>query len=186
MQIVRTSIIVLLLMIMANQAIAGSVRIEPPSSLFSLSVRIKDSPQDGSDPLTPDKRGIYTFEFGPKLFERSPYIRRIFVLTWTPLSEHIPARGVQPFSLEIPVLLRSWRVDDEYTIRTDGFQGIGDRWLSKYELMTNPEEQWLRLIASLQISDHYSQRIRPTVPEAGRALNTAIDSLIPTSNDADS
>lgn len=172
----RTCCFVLLLLLAPFSAAAGTVTIENASRQFSLSVRVKDNPQDGSTPLT-GNGGVFETQFSASDFQRSAYARRIFVLTWTPLEADKPATGVRPFTLELPVLLRAWRVDDRYTIRADAFEGIGNRWLTYYEQMTNAEDQWIRLFASLQQADHYSHRIRPTVPEVRRAVNTAVDGL---------
>ena len=167
----------LLLILTTMSAMAGSVSIIPASAAFSLTVKVKNSPQGTVKPLSADNNGNFIFSFGAATFDSAPYVRRIFVLTWTPNEENNPARGVREFSIELPILLRSWRIEDEYTIRAGSFDGIGNRWLSDYEQMTNPEDQWVRFFASAQMADHYWHRIRPTVPESARALNTAIDGL---------
>lgn len=167
----------LLLLLMTTSVMAGSVIIKPASAVFSLTAKIKDSAQGADTPLSADDNGNFTYRFGPETFRSNPYAKRILVLTWTPKEPDKPARGVRPFSIELPILLRAWRLDDEYIIRAGGFDGIGERWLSNYEQMTNPEDQWIRFFASAQMADHYWHRIRPTVPESARSLNTAIEGL---------
>jgi hypothetical protein len=161
---------------LCSSSFAGVVRIETEAKYFTVRVSVKKSAQGAKVPL-PQTDGVYELLFGEPDFEQSAYARRILVLTWTPKETDKPATGVNPFTLELPVLLRQWRLDDEYTMQVGGFEGIGQRFLSRYEEMTTPGDQWLRLFASLHQADHYAQRIRPDVPEAGRALNTAIDGL---------
>jgi hypothetical protein len=165
-----------LCLFLCSNAFAGVVRIETEAKYFTVNVSVKKSVQGSKVPLA-QTDGVFELKFGASDFEQSAYARRILVFTWTPKETDKPATGVSPFTLELPILLRHWRVDDEYTMQVGSFEGIGQRFLSRYEEMTTPGDQWLRLFASLHQADHYAQRIRPNVPEAGRALNTAIDGL---------
>lgn len=172
----RRFVLLSALLLICSNAFAGVVRIETAAKYFDVNVSVKNTAQ-GARIQLPQMDGVFQLMFGPQDFENAAYARRILVLTWTPKENNKPATGVSSFTLELPILLRGWRTDDEYTMRVGGFEGIGQRFLSRYEEMTTLDDQWLRLFASLHQADHYSQRIRPNVPEAGRALNTAVDGL---------
>ncbi len=174
----RLIITLFLVGILHGSATAGQVRITPVGEAFDLAVSVKSTRFDQTTPVPADADGVFVFSFDQGLFGQSAYVERIFVLTWTPRAPDSPATGVRVFSVELPVLLRFWKVDDIYPIKAWPFDGIGDAKMAELEDLTNPEDQWRKLFASLQQADHYAHRVRPTTGEARRAFNTAVDALV--------
>jgi len=162
----------------ASPAFCGEIKFEPEKNDFELSVNVRDTPFDDGEALAKDGEGNFVFEVTQDLFRTSGYSEKIFTLQWTPLQPDHPARGVKSFSLDLPVVLRAWTMQRNILIKSGAFAGISLDRLNLYERLSNPQEQWLKFFASLQQFDHFSHRVRPTLPEARRALNTAVDGLV--------
>jgi hypothetical protein len=164
--------------------LAAEVRIEQHGNQFDLTVSVKNGPQDPPRPVQKNQSGTFVFQIAQTMFAESAYVDRVFVLKWSPREVDKPALGAKPFSLEIPVTLRSWQTDD-ILIEAWPFDGIGNGKLTEYERLSNPGDQWRKLTASLQQASHYSHRVRPTTPEARRAYNSAVDALVAIANEVD-
>ncbi|WP_156907370.1 hypothetical protein [Thalassobaculum salexigens] len=156
---------------------AGTVRIVPKGEHFSLTVSVKDNQFSESTLIRRNDDGVFIYEFTEELFSDTAYEERIFVLTWSPKTENIPATGVQPISLEVPVLLRAWELTENYIIDAWPLDGIGNEQMTEYELITDSEGQWRKYFASWHQADHFIRRLRPTVGQARRALNTSVEGL---------
>jgi hypothetical protein len=161
----------------AIPAHAGRIVIEPKGDDFTVSVAIKNELFATLTPLQKAPDGTFSFDFDASAFADSAYAFRVIVINWKRNADNKPVTGVRDFELEIPVILRKWHVNDIYRIPAWSFDGIGERKLSEYEGLLNPEDQWRKLFASLQQADHYSHRVRPTAPETRRAYSTAIKAL---------
>lgn len=172
-----TRLAALLLLVFTNApARAGTVEFKVDTQDFDVSVEVRDGPMSASEPLAAGS-GTFTYTFDASAFKVSAYARRVFVIEWTPKEADKPALDLKPFVLELPILLRSWRVADKYEIPLSGFKGANNLWLGRYENMTNSGDQWTRAFASLQQAAYLSDAIRPTIPQVSRALNTAVDAL---------
>lgn len=162
----------------ACAAQAGEVKLVPDGSDFKVSVSVKETSFDTEQPLTAGADGSFSYPFGPETFAKSAYAERIFVITWAPLVADKPAKGVREFSIELPILLRSWRADEVYVVKMPTFTTINGAALTSLEQLSNPGDQWKKFFVSMQQSDHYSHRIRVTSPEAKRSLRTAINGFV--------
>ena len=157
---------------------AGEVRLMPEGKDFTVSVAVKTSPFDPERKLAEGPDGNFSYAFDASSFADSAYLERIFVVTWTPVVADKPAKGVQPFSMELPILLRAWRSDQVYVLKMPTFDAINGETLERLEQLSNPGDLWRKFFASMQQSDHYAHRIRPTSPQAKRALRTAVNGFV--------
>jgi hypothetical protein len=164
-----------------GQGFAGEVHIRPQGDQFDFTVTVKSDVRD-SQPGTPveNKSGIYVYPFDDSTFANSAYQQRVFVLTWKRRTPDVPALGVRDiYSIDIPVMLRPW-MPSKLVIDAWPFDGSGAAKLQEYEDIVKPAEQWRKLLASLQLADHYIYRLKPPhdpAPEARRMLNAAITAL---------
>lgn len=173
-----TLLLILTVILNMGFASAGEVQFQDNTRYFELSVSVKSSPSAPSKKLDTDQSGNFSFSFDESTFDSNIYNEKIFIVDLTPKEENIPARGVQKFSVEIPILLRRWRENDTYLLKVWDFAGVGEKILRQHESLKTPEQQWERLFASLQLADHYQHRVRSTVPESLRAYNTAVAALL--------
>lgn len=178
MMTIRLLLSLLLAMSVAS-AMAGEVHIQPFGADFELTVAVKNGPFDAAVAVTEKHQsGAYVYRFDQTTFATSAYAWPIFVLTWKPKAPDRPVRGAGEYSMEIPVTLRSWEVSEVRVIKAWPFDGIGGSKLWEYERLTSPEDQWRKLMASMQLADHYGRRVRPTAGETRRAYNTAVNALV--------
>lgn len=158
---------------------SGEIRVHPRplNGPFNLEVSVKDAPHSGSTSISPNDENIYVFSFDEGNFGNSAYKEYIITMEWDPKEDDEPVMGVESYAVEIPIILRRWRLADSYNIYAWSFSGIGNRYLTRYERMHNSGDQWQKFFASLQQVAHYTHRIRPNVPEAKRAFHSAIEAL---------
>src|SRR3546814_1850067 len=115
----------------------------PYTTLFRSQPKAIDSNQNGE----------FIVNYSKEDFSTDAYEDRIIVLTWTPRAKDEPVKGVEEFTVEIPILLRSWMDDEIHIIYAWSFDGIGDSKLSELEILTNSQDQWKRFFESIQQAD---------------------------------
>lgn len=174
-----SSLIILCAITSWRDVSSGEIRIHPKplNGPFNLEVSVKDTLHSGGTSISSNDENIYVFSFDESNFENSSYKEYILTIKWIPIEANRPVRGVESYTIEIPIILRRWRLEDSYNIQAWSFGGIGNRYLTKYERMYNPGDQWRKFFSSLQQIAYYTHRTRPNVPEAKRAFRSAVDAL---------
>jgi hypothetical protein len=166
----------LLLAVTCGEARAGSISVSGKSEGFDVAASIRHEP-DAEPEALPLSGDNYVYRVGDADFAASAYVEKLFVIEWKPKVPDVPAVGVKAFTVEIPVILRKWRKDENRRIDARPFIGVGQKALHDYEWMREPQGRWTRFLASLQQSDHYARRQSPDSGLARRALNTAVSAL---------
>lgn len=164
------------LLLLVSPAAAGEIRVElSAASTFTVTATLRDA---AGDPLATGERdptGAVVFAFGPSLFTAGAYVEALLTIVLTPPTSAVRTRE---FTLELPVVLRRWRVADVYRIRFRPSEGVREELLDKYERLDNAADRWTKVIASLQQADHLAHWITPKNLGARRAQNTAVDGLV--------
>jgi hypothetical protein len=164
--------------LLAAPSFAGEIRIEPHEAHFDLAVAVQLVPFTSRILLPKNQSGVYVYTFDDTMFANSAYAQPTITLTWTPKKPDTPATGVRQYFVDIPVTLRSWRADEVVLIEAWPLDGKGDKVLAEYEGLYRFADQWRKLLASLQLADHYRHRLRdPTDALARRAFNAAVTAL---------
>lgn len=129
-----------------------------------------------SEPIALEKTNQeYRFAIKDTLFAEAPVRTIYLVAKWSPISADVPARGVSPMELELPIRLRSWD-DSDLVLHSKYFIGVGENSVLEYERIDSLSRQFERLVGSCLLYKHYLNRnVRKTYPHVQRSLSTCLD-----------